>query len=207
MTTINLQVGTSADDCRVRDDAPADLTYDSIDTTTAFATTGQSSSDTGFGLGLRFTSITIGQADTIDAATLAFTARVTGSNATVNTDIEGDDTDNAAGFSTIGDYTGRVKTSALVAWDSISGWTAEDAITSPEIKTIIQEIVDRGSWASGNAMAILWEDDGSSDGALRSSYSYDGNSAKAPQLDITFTAGGGGGGAIVSRRLLSGTGR
>jgi hypothetical protein len=46
-----------------------------------------------------------------------------------------------------------------VNWDNTSSptlgsWTLKSSYTSPELKTIIQEIVNDTNWTSGNALAI-----------------------------------------------------
>jgi hypothetical protein len=62
---------------------------------------------------------------------------------------------------------------------------------SPEIKTVIQELVDRGSWASNNAMDILVDDDGSADGINNNQgRTYDEDTTHAAKLHVEFTAGG-----------------
>jgi hypothetical protein len=81
-----------------------------------------------------------------------------------------------------------------VDWDSISAWVVNNDYNSPEIKTVIKEIVDRSGWASGNDIVIFWDDfeDRSThaSGCYRHAYSYDGGSTYAPKLHIEYTAGG-----------------
>ncbi|KKL47192.1 hypothetical protein LCGC14_2338010, partial [marine sediment metagenome] len=190
MTVLNLQVGASTDDVSVIDTSPPDATYDSIDMTTTFPLAGRLGGGDAYGDGTRFTSVAIGQADAIDAASLVWTPRNTQSGTAVNSNIDGEDADNAVTFSTIGNYTGRARTTALVVYDNIGTWTNDVPVTSPELKTVIQEIVDRGSWASGNDLVTFWENDGSDLNALRGPHSYDADTAKATKLDITYTAGG-----------------
>jgi hypothetical protein len=48
-------------------------------------------------------------------------------------------------------------TSASVQWDT--AWTAEVWEQSPDIKNIIQEIIDLGGWVSGNALMLQVRDD------------------------------------------------
>jgi len=116
------------------------------------------------GAGGRFTNVTIPASSTIDSAYLKVTALVSRTETTVNTRIYGEDVDDAAAFSTVANYNGRTQTSAFVDWDSISSWTINVEYSSPDIKTIIQEIIDRGGWASGQDMVVFWEDHGSSTG-------------------------------------------
>ena len=69
--------------------------------------------------------------------------------------------------------------------------------TTPELSTIAQEIFNRGGWASGQAMVFFWEDyDHRSttlaSKPLRKGFSWNGDSTKAPVLDITISAWAGG---------------
>jgi len=141
------------------------------------------------GGGMRFTNVTIPQGATIVTAYLTLRARDTLDGTVANSKIRGENVDNAATFSTLANYQGRAKTTALVSWNSIPAWTDVNNYNSPEIKTIIQEIVDRGGWASGNALVVFWEDhDGnSSSGAFRTALSYDNNATYAPKLHIEYT--------------------
>ena len=105
----------------------------------------------------RFVGITIPQAAEITAATIQFTASAAQSTA-VSVRIYGQAADNAATFTTTAfNITGRPKTTAFVDW-AIPAFTASArtaAQQTPDLTTIIQEIVDRGSWTSGNAIAFM----------------------------------------------------
>ena len=59
---------------------------------------------------------------------------------------------------------------------------------TPELKTIVQEIVSRASWASGNSMAFIITGTGH-----RTAKSYDGSSGEAPLLHVEYTGGTSGG--------------
>jgi Tfp pilus tip-associated adhesin PilY1 len=59
---------------------------------------------------------------------------------------------------------------------------------TPELKTIVQEIVNRFSWTSGNAMAFIITGSGQ-----RTAKSYDGSSGEAPLLHVEYTGGPAGG--------------
>ena len=49
---------------------------------------------------------------------------------------------------------GRPITSAQVAWVVPSAWVEDQVSTSPDIANVVQEIVNRAGWTSGNAMAM-----------------------------------------------------
>jgi hypothetical protein len=54
-----------------------------------------------------------------------------------------------------------------------------------DVTTIVQEIVNRGGWASGNDLALIAIGNGSADSANKQYYSYD-TPASAAKLDITY---------------------
>lgn len=58
---------------------------------------------------------------------------------------------------------------------------------TPELKTIVQEIVNRGGWAAGNPMAFILTGNGS---GRRQARSYDNSAAYAPVLTVSYTAAG-----------------
>jgi len=149
------------------------------------------------GGGMRFTNITIPEGSAITAAYFTMTCYVSRSNTTVNSKIHGEDADNAAQFSDLADYQGRPRTTAEVNWDSIPAWTLDTEYNSPDIKTIIQEIIDRAGWVGGSALVIFWDDhDGrstSSDESNREGYSYGGSSTKCAKLHIEYTPPAAGG--------------
>ena len=107
----------------------------------------------------RFRNVVIPNAKTIDEAYLQFfmDAAIVG---TPNLKLIGIDEDNTAIFSTLANWQGRARTTAQIDWDPTSG-AAASLISTPDIKTIIQEIVDRAGWASDNSLALAIDDDGS----------------------------------------------
>ena len=62
-----------------------------------------------------------------------------------------------------------------------------DKPQTPDLSPVVQEIVDRAGWASGNAMAFIIE----SNGVLgrRTAVSYDQNSGFAPLLHVAYNDG------------------
>ena len=132
--------------------------------------------------GLRFTNVTIPQGATIVSAKITFTATATDGD-TVDTEIFGVDEDDTASFSS--DPTGRAQTTASAFWD-IAGTTAEAEYDTSSLTSVVQEIVDRAGWASGNDMGFLIEDDASTNGKQLTFYGYDSSTAKAPLLTIVY---------------------
>jgi len=63
---------------------------------------------------------------------------------------------------------------------------------------VVQEVVNRGDWASGNSLSVILKGTGSAWGR-KFVRSYNGSAANAPKLVITYTApGGSAGGAILA---------
>jgi len=153
------------------------------------------------GGGMRFLNVTIPNSALITAAYIQFTCSGSMSAVTVKTVIIGHKIGDAATFSTLADYQARRGTvvggpnnnnitAASVTWDGIPAWVVDVTYNSPDISSVVQEIVNLPAWASGNAMAIFWDDhaDRSSHTGSpeRRAYSWDGNAAKAPLLHVEY---------------------
>jgi hypothetical protein len=122
--------------------------------------------------GFRFDGVEIPQGATVASAWIQFTSASTiagGGTAAAVVDIYGENTDDAAAFTTgAADISSRTQTSATVAWSlpessGASAWTIGDRGTNqrtPDLAPIVQEIVDRAGWASGNAIAFTLQHDG-----------------------------------------------
>ncbi len=86
----------------------------------------------------------------------------TRSNTTVNCIISAVDVDDGyQGPWTRAGLEGAPRTTAQVEWNNIPAWTSGQNYNTPDIKDIIQEIVNRPGWQSGNRITILLEDNGS----------------------------------------------
>ena len=137
--------------------------------------------------GLRFQTLNVPNGATIDTAYCTLYAVGSCNPTAALLKIRGEDTDDATTFSTLADFNGRSRTSASVNWTP-SAWTADNWYNTDEIKTIIQEIVNRGGWAANNDLVIFIEDNGSTTDSVRCySWDYDDHS-KAPKLHIEYTA-------------------
>lgn len=144
-------------------------------------------------VGMRFTGITVPQGATITNAYIQFTCDETGTTATSLT-IKGEDANNSAAFaSTANNVSSRAQTTASVSWSPASWSTVGQATTTqrtPNISSIIQTIVNRTGWVSGNAMSIIITGTGK-----RTAEAYEGSSTQAPLLVIEYTTGS----ALVSQ--------
>jgi uncharacterized protein YjiK len=143
-------------------------------------------------VGIRFANLGIPQGATIVDAYIQFTVDEVDSGAT-SVVIRGQAADNAATFTTgSGNITSRPVTGTSVSWSPVP-WTqiglAGADQRSPNLAPIIQEIVSRAGWASGNALVITIAGSGE-----RTAESYNGSPSAAPLLHVAYQTGGGGGG-------------
>jgi len=136
---------------------------------------------------VRFTTVAIPQGATINDAYFLYEAQDTDAS-TDNVKIYGEDVDDAAmpstTFANADSPTNKTPTTAYVEW-TLPNQTDNESYISPDIKTVIQEIVDREGWSSGNDMCILIRNNGATENhnAL--------NTAGKFVLYITYTEGGG----------------
>ncbi|MEE9593244.1 MAG: hypothetical protein V3W28_06670 [Thermoplasmata archaeon] len=84
------------------------------------------------------------------------------------------------------EYAALVQTVARVAWDDID-FTADTPTNTPSLATIVQEVLDGGGWNSGQAMMVLFNDDGSAANNFIGSWSYDGDSSRAYKLHVEYS--------------------
>jgi hypothetical protein len=132
-------------------------------------------------IGLRFTELAIPNGATITKAYIEFVADKA-SSGSASLSIRGEDVDNAGEFKAVSkNLSSRVKTTASVSWVP-SDWSANGVYQSYDIKSIVQEIVNRTGWASGNNMAFIITGTGT-----RTAESYEGNSGSAPILHVDYT--------------------
>lgn len=136
---------------------------------------------------IRFQNLALPNSVTIRSARIVFTAwsDVLNSSNGTKIKIRGEASDNATTFTT--DPFSRAKTSAEVLWNPTESWVPESKYSSPDISNVIQEIVNRVGWASGNSIALYLQDNGSSPNALRLANSFDNGLASSyPVLEINY---------------------
>lgn len=133
--------------------------------------------------GLLFPNITIPRGSTINSATMEiYRSAILDPAHDMNVDIYGNDVDNAVEYATEADVKDRALTDASVPWvedDQAGGWRV-----SPDIAAVIQEIVSRPGFASGNNIAILLIAKGVVDKQWQG-YSWDGHANK-PHIHINY---------------------
>lgn len=147
-----------------------------------------------YGSAARFSDIDIPRNSIISSAVIKLKSRGTLTGAGCYGRLFGEAVDDAEAFTNNeAAFLAREanKTTAYVDWKP-DGWYAGNVYASPDIKTIIQEIVDRENWDSGNALVIFIDDyDDRSTHApynYRDGYSYkSGGAANGPILEVVYS--------------------
>jgi len=104
---------------------------------------------------IRFPNVTIPQGASITSAILRFQSHQTFTQTTVNVDIYGNDVDDAVAPTDSTEFDNLVLTSNKIDWNNLPGWTMDHYYNSPDITDVVQEIVNRSGWSSGNALQII----------------------------------------------------
>lgn len=139
---------------------------------------------------LRIPSVTIGQGVTVESAYLSLKAvgSYTGP-ATLQTQVYGHAADNAATFTSNETLSQRTHTIATVLWDNHI--TVDGVVYQIDVTDIVNEILARSGWASGNAIAfLLIAATGCPEAEWNEYESFDTDAAAAPLLEITLATGG-----------------
>jgi VCBS repeat-containing protein len=137
-------------------------------------------------VGIRFNDVNLPKNAIINYAYVQFETRETGASS-ILLSINGEAQDNPSTFTdTDFNISSRPKTVSSVTW-SPPAWNEVDQAglgqRTPDIKTIIQEIIHRPGWSDGNSMVILIN--GTS--GRRTAWSFDGLPSGAPRLHIEYT--------------------
>ena len=116
--------------------------------------------------GLRFQHLSIPPGAIIDSAyILVFSHEGKSTDDVARITIVGDATDDAQTFTEDMLIDARPRTTASVLWEVAEEWEIYQPYRTPDISGIVQEIVDRDGWATGNSIAfvLLGENQGPSD--------------------------------------------
>ncbi|MEE9423734.1 MAG: right-handed parallel beta-helix repeat-containing protein [Methylococcales bacterium] len=134
--------------------------------------------------GMRFNELTIPQGAEIVSAYIQFTARKDNDYAS-SLLIEGEGADNAAIFDRLEEFnlSSRNRTSAVISWSPAS-WNAGESGTeqkTPDLSSVLQEIMNRAGWESGNSAVLFISGQG-----RRQAQSFDLKPSNAPVLHVTY---------------------
>jgi len=199
--TIDVSVGASNGDCHVYWNGTAWV----IDIAYTYQRVGYRASTWYKEGGGMLYLLSIPNGATITSANFTVVCAAARPATTVNSIIIGESTDNASVFSTLANYQSRRGTvvggandnnitTANVSWNSIPAWTMGTSYTSPDFAIVVQEIINRAGWASGNAMVIFWDDHANNSTNVsdtdRIGASWNNTTYNEPVIHIEYTAGG-----------------
>ncbi|SFS13965.1 5'-nucleotidase C-terminal domain-containing protein [Yoonia litorea] len=132
-------------------------------------------------IGMRFEALAVPQGAEITEARLTFEVDEPSGADTALT-IRGEATGDAQRFAMdAGDISRRPLTEAAVDWLPEPWIQIGASKTTPDLSTVITEIVQRDDWAEGNAIVLIVTGQG-----LRTAAAFDGDPGGAPALSIDF---------------------
>lgn len=137
--------------------------------------------------GVRFMSINIPRGATINRAYLRMTSAQEGWSE-LNLHVYGEAVDDALSFYYPPLVPHRPRTAHFVVWRVTTEdfWHVGQLVSSPDLRAVIQEIVDRPGWNAGQAVALLLIADDSGY-VPREVWALDGNPNAAPYLVVDFS--------------------
>jgi hypothetical protein len=109
------------------------------------------------GGGIRFPNITVPKYTALSSVKLRVYAWSSRTNLPCTSKIRVQLVDNAPIFTDQSNFDGRTFSSNAITWDITSDWV-KDSPYEVDITALVQEIINRAGWVSGNAIVIRWED-------------------------------------------------
>lgn len=198
-TTVDYQVSSSNGDSEQKsipsDSGRAVTGSGTVSTTNVKLEIGSHSSGDEWSGAARFTGVAVPQGSTITSATFSLRAdsSYSASPNVVKIYVSAEDSDNAPALSTTsGDLnaSSRPRTTATTVADvsSITGGDWYDF----DVTAVVQEIVDRAGWVSGNAWVFLVDThEDTTTNEWQDWRSYNAAPADAPKITVTYGSGGG----------------
>lgn len=184
--TLQVQINSSSDDAEERG-ANATSNPGLMDLSSSDLELTRDGNDGDQFLGLHFKNINIPNGSLINNAYIQFGVdeldNVAGTKFFQIEDVDSATTFTSAAF----DISNRVVLNDSVEWTNIPQWTAVGSAgidqQSPDLSILVQAMVNRGAWKTGNALNFIIHGTGE-----RTAESFDGTSSLAPILVIEFTA-------------------
>ena len=141
-----------------------------------------------FDFGMRFPSATIPIGATIDSAVVELFMKFT-DGSDIITAFKGFDEDNTATFGTGARPSQRPKTTAIVnrTYTDAGDWVDETFLALDDCTAVVQEIIDRGGWSSGNALGFVLENNGSVSSSRWQFQDFTNEPSNAAKITINYT--------------------
>ncbi|MEN8928774.1 MAG: hypothetical protein ABF242_01830, partial [Flavobacteriales bacterium] len=162
LIVLNLFVANSTDTAYVvnrSDDAKEFVLDSSVNTGSNLLQIGSSSSKM-LKTGIRFETVNIPKGSTVVNASISFTASGTSADP-LNMFIVGENADSSLTFtSQLYDISNRPISNNKVSWNNVEPWESDSVYSTPDVTAIIQEIIDKPGWETGNPITfIMWSQD------------------------------------------------
>ncbi len=147
--------------------------------------------------GLRFENLAIPKDAEITDARLQFVASAAAATPALIS-VAAENVSDSAPFSTRKrNLSNRGKTSGVL-WDLSAPTSAQDRLESPDLSSIVSGIVSQAGWSAGNAISLLVENGGGSNG--REVFAYEDAPANAARLKVSYKVYGSTGGQTSTVR-------
>lgn len=146
---------------------------------------GSGSSATASYAGLNFGGINIPQGATIISARLEV-ASTSSQWIGLNVRMMAENVGNSALFSTTSRPSQRTVTTQEVLHTSNNLWAANTYYTLDEMAAVVQAVISRTDWQSGNRLSLILRGNGQT-WSRKFFHSYDGNPTLAPRLVIVYS--------------------
>ena len=182
---VDVRVAASADDAEEQTTGTMSMSSSKLDMMLDVAT----ATTTNAMVGMRFRGLGIPSGAKITNAYLQFTAAQVQTGPMTLT-VRAQNADDAPALtSTKRSLTSRGTTAAAATWDVPSWVQVNDsgsAQRSPDLTSVVQEVVNRAGWTTSSALALLVTGTGS---GIRVARSYDGAPLQAPLLHVEYDSG------------------
>jgi len=111
-------------------------------------------------IGLRFLNVELPQGANIIEAYIVFTVDEIEGDEAANLIIQGQLVPDAPAFENVdGNVRDRGTTNAVTKWSPEHYPTVGEKVQTADISAVIKEVIDQAGWATGNALAIIINDD------------------------------------------------
>ncbi len=136
-------------------------------------------------VGLRFPAVNLPKGAQIIDAYIQFETDETGTAAT-NLQVRGFAQDATTAFATTAqNISSRPVTQSVVAWNDLAAWNKlDEKHETPNLAPIVQEIIERSGWQSGNAIGFVLTGTG-----RRTAEAHNGEAGAAAKLFIQYSGG------------------
>lgn len=136
---------------------------------------------------VRFTALAIPQGVVITSAYIRFTSAQL-NTAPTDIVIQGELDDNSAAFKAERDnLSDRKRTATAIQWQTDNQFPVSDEITTtPDISSIIQEVVDDNNWCGGQALSIIFDATSTDSASARQAHAYDSGTDQSAQLVVSY---------------------